>query len=113
MKPVTFTINKENIANFIYEGDQYEEFHKNGKLHGNNGFYLKSKDLKNKINTYEGYGTIENPCKSKRTISIGHCEVMDGKFSTPQEIIDYVEKPSLNETHSVIIWDASEISPKN
>jgi hypothetical protein len=64
------------------------------------------------MNTYEGYGTIENPCKSKRTISVQHCELIDGRFLTPQEIVNYVEKPSLNETHNVIIWDASEFSSK-
>lgn len=84
MKPVSYTI-KDGITYFNYNLKEIEAWLKLGKKYGNVGFVLISRE--NKIFTYEGFGTIENPIYHLHKISLVHFEPLDGPLPTDDGII--------------------------
>jgi hypothetical protein len=103
MTPITYNIidaNKNEIS-FHYDYRQLKSFLSHGFKEGNNGVILVKQ--KGNYNIYRGFGTIESPCKSLRTISIQHNEFFDGKRLEPEQIINPKETSPLSEPKLVML----------
>jgi len=100
MKPINYTF-ENNVAKFIYDKQEYEDFHAYGKEHGNNGGILVEKDYNTLFSKYEWYGTIESPCKSLNYVSIECDPTYDGNFGSPEETMEsfYKKYEPLYETY--------------
>lgn len=96
-----------NDATFHYHYKQLKDFLIQGFKEGNNGWILVSR--KGNIDTFRGFGTIENPCKKLLTISIVHNPLWDGERKTLEEIIHPKIPKAYIETYRMILLDFSNL----
>jgi hypothetical protein len=107
MRTYKFTEKDGNIR-FHYKFTELREFLTHGFKYGNNGIILTGRI--NGIDTYKGFGTIENPRKTVYTISVVHNELFDGVQLTPKEIVEYKpsEADSPYTSHRLVFLDFGE-----
>tara|TARA_R110000868_G_scaffold74337_13_gene215052 strand:+ start:31884 stop:32222 length:339 start_codon:yes stop_codon:yes gene_type:complete len=107
MKPITYSrVSAEEVI-YHHNFSELKKFLAYGFEHGNNGWILVREE-KNFL-VFKGFGTIEAPCLSLRTIYLEHDPIMDGVRSTPEEIINpSKEVESLTTSFKVVIWNTAE-----
>ena len=89
MVPVNYKKDNNGNIHFIYKFSDLKWFVKHGKKNGNVGFIITDYNNNNTV-TRKGFGTIENPCKTKMIFTLKHLPEWDGgEFS-----IDKIMNPS-------------------
>lgn len=113
MNPIKY-IQVQNIFTFSYSQEDYDRWNNRGKEFGDSGPLLLSIDYDNEHLTYLSYGTIENPVKTRFTMTIVHNELFDGKLSSAEDIIKInpCERKSLISSLGIRILDFSDINLK-
>lgn len=106
MRPIKYTLKENDEVVYHYTFKQLRDFLTHGVREGNNGVILIGQDkyfLK-----YRGFGTIENPYKHLRTISIENDPIFDGAMPIPEYVVNPIKTEEPSVSYSMVIWDASE-----
>ena len=110
MKPIKYTKSGNKIT-YHYTFKELRKFLQHGFNEGNNGFILIGQD--DKFLKYKGFGTIEAPCKSVRSVDVENDPIFDGEMPNPEKVIgryiagcDPYDKST--ESFSFVIWDTKE-----
>lgn len=82
MTPIKYAA-ENGVTTFYYDPNELAEFHRLGRQHGDVGMVLIQRE--GGMLTFEGYGVIENPCKTIQQFSIMHHPLFDGEMCTDEE----------------------------
>jgi hypothetical protein len=91
MYPRSFTEIGPGHYKFHYDQEEWNSWYNRGLRHGDVGLILAER--KGILLRYIGFGTIENPVKHIRKISIVHNPHFDGPLRTPEELCKLPENP--------------------
>lgn len=106
MTPNRYTI-KEDTTYFHYKFSDLRTWISRGNEFGDVGPLLFARKGNRLI--YESYGTINNPMKSRVTLSIIHNPLFDGKLGTDDEIINPERiKSKAKRSYKLILIDMSK-----
>lgn len=97
---------KDGITHFKYHSKELKAWYKRGIEFGDCGLILIERD--GDMFKYQAFGTIDNPSKSEKYITIKHFPPMDGKMKTDDEQLIKPKPFFTKENTKMYIIDFSE-----
>jgi len=111
MKPYKYTVGKNGKITYHYTFSELREFLSYGFKNGNNAWILTSQE--GVFYKYRGFGTIESPIYSLRTINIENDSFYSGEMADPEKVVNPPGKTdSLTKSYRMVIWDVREYIQK-
>lgn len=105
MRPIKYTVLPNGDVRYHHSFSSLRKFLTHGFKEGNNGFILVKQE--SDFMVYRGFGTIEAPCLSLRTISMQLDPIYDGNQTSPESVINPPKQENYEPSCRIVLWDAN------